>query len=189
VAVDAASGAFACGTSHGCVLIFDPRSRALRHRVDVARRAVAALAFAPGGRYLVVRSADGFVHLLDALCGFERVAVLQRAEGVRAAPGFVWPCHDILLTDAPQVREEREGAGAPLAPAPAVHAFLLATLEAPNALALYLVQPPRPSLLLGRPGAYAPDKLATIPLDAPPLCLPPPPAAAPRRRAPAPRAP
>ena len=134
MAVDAASGAFACGTSHGCVLVFDPRSRALRHRVDVARRAIAALAFAPGGRYLVVRSADGFVHLLDALCGFERVAVLQRAEGVRAAPGFVWPCHDILLTDAPQVREEREGAGAPLAPAPAVHAFLLATLEAPNAL-------------------------------------------------------
>ena len=48
----------ACGTSHGCCMIFDWRTNKLRFCIDVCRTRVSGLAFVKGGNYLVARSAQ-----------------------------------------------------------------------------------------------------------------------------------
>lgn len=72
LAVDPSSQLLACGTSHGCCLVFDLRRNKLRSCTDVCRQALAGMHFAAGGKYLVVRSAQGWVWVLDHLSGFRK---------------------------------------------------------------------------------------------------------------------
>lgn len=72
LAVDPSCQLLGCGTSHGCVLVYELRSNKQRALVDVCRPAITGLAFAPGGKYLIARCAQGWVWLLDSLSGFRR---------------------------------------------------------------------------------------------------------------------
>ena len=96
VAVDASSQLLACGTSHGCCLIYELRRGKLRSVTDICRTALAGMAFAPGGKYLVVRSAQGWVWVLDNLSGFKKSIVVQEPAGKRNSVPY-WNCHDIFV--------------------------------------------------------------------------------------------
>eukprot|EP00283_Hemiselmis_rufescens_P017692 CAMPEP_0173457608 /NCGR_PEP_ID=MMETSP1357-20121228/58094_1 /TAXON_ID=77926 /ORGANISM="Hemiselmis rufescens, Strain PCC563" /LENGTH=285 /DNA_ID=CAMNT_0014424923 /DNA_START=29 /DNA_END=882 /DNA_ORIENTATION=- len=130
VAVDPTCQLLACGTSHGCCLVYELRGGRMRSCTDVCRPALAGLVFAPGGKYLVARSAQGWVWVLDALSGFRKSLVVQEPEGKLNSVSY-WSCHDVCVV----------GDLSPVDAPPAVlGTFHVATLCENTKIGIYRVQ-------------------------------------------------
>lgn len=77
----------ASGTAAGKLYILDLPSGTVIHESCVCETGVMGLCFGPSGRWLTVRSASGRVVVLDSMCGYRRICVVQDVEGGWAGGG------------------------------------------------------------------------------------------------------
>ena len=77
----------ACGTAAGKLIVLALPGGTLVHERSAADTGVMGLAYGPSGRWLVVRSGSGWVAVLDGMCGYRRVCVVQDVAGGWAGGG------------------------------------------------------------------------------------------------------
>ena len=77
LAVHPSQSCLACGTAAGKLIVVALPGGAVLQQASVCNLAIMGLSYGPSGRWLVVRDASGCVLLLDALCGYRRVCLVQ----------------------------------------------------------------------------------------------------------------
>ena len=166
VAVDSMRRILACGTGTGRCMIYDLRTSKVLHSIDLCRSRVAGLAFVKGANYLVARSAQGWVWVLDSISGFRKSMIVQEPDKMRNSQSYVWPCHKVLVVEDTLVKDEAQLASTVQTQASILLSFQVVTLMEPRTVAVYLVDAHQHSGTRTRA-----QRIATIGVEASPVDL------------------
>ncbi|EKX49958.1 hypothetical protein GUITHDRAFT_151345, partial [Guillardia theta CCMP2712] len=74
---DSISKILACGTYYGYCMIYSTESHALSWSIDVCHSKISGIAIVPGGDYMVVRSHEGLIWILDRISGFKKTSIVH----------------------------------------------------------------------------------------------------------------